>query len=383
MPSIPARARPGPPSRGHPRRRPRGRDRGARGVRAGDLRDPQRRAAFLRARRGAPARGGRRDRRASPAPRPACPRGACAASSSAPPASSRPSPPWSTPATTSTRSSTRADPDAKPIPRPDVRRMLVPDRSGGRLRRQQLPARLLDRRRRHRVSALAAGCPVIVKGHPSHPGTSAVGRARARGAPRAEAGLPGGAFALLQSSGIEVGEALVDEPAIAAVGFTGSLAGGRALYDRAARARPADPGLRRDGQRQPDRRHRGRAGRARRGDRRAGSPASVSSFGGQLCTKPGVVFVPAGEAGEPSRRPRRAPGRRRAAGAAQRAPARRAATASRWPSSRRLAERGRRRRRRRPSPGFRFAPRPTARRRPTCARTPSCSRSASARSCCC
>ena len=60
------------------------------------------------------------------------------------------------------------------------------------------------------------------------------GRRAELAAAAAETGLPGATFALLQSSGFEVGEALVDEPAIAAVGFTGSFAGGKALHDRAA-----------------------------------------------------------------------------------------------------------------------------------------------------
>jgi acyl-CoA reductase-like NAD-dependent aldehyde dehydrogenase len=110
-------------------------------------------------------------------------------------------------------------------------------------------------------------------------------------------GLPEGTFALLQSSGVEVGEALVDEPAIAAVGFTGSLAGGRALYDRAA-ARPKPiPVYAEMGSVNPIVVTRA-ALRARAGAIAEGLAASVSSFGGQLCTKPGVVFVPAGAEGD-------------------------------------------------------------------------------------
>ena len=146
------------------------------------------------------------------------------------------------------------------------------------------------------ASALAAGCPVVVKGHPSHPGTSEVVAREVRAAVAA-AGLPGGTFALLQSAGPEVGETLVDEPAIAAVGFTGSLAGGRALFDRAA-ARPVPiPVFAEMGSVNPivitD------AALAARAPAIAdGLTASVSNFGGQLCTKPGVVFVPDGAAGD-------------------------------------------------------------------------------------
>ncbi|HEX6696030.1 MAG TPA: aldehyde dehydrogenase family protein, partial [Solirubrobacteraceae bacterium] len=129
------------------------------------------------------------------------------------------------------------DPDAKPIPRPDVRRMLVPIGPVAVFGASNFPL-AFSTAGGDTASALAAGCPVIVKGHPSHPGTSAV-VAREVDAAAAESGLPGATFALLQSSGFEVGEALVDEPAIAAVGFTGSFAGGKALHDRAAaRERP-------------------------------------------------------------------------------------------------------------------------------------------------
>ena len=131
-----------------------------------------------------------------------------------------------------------ADPDARPIPRPDVRRMLVPIGPVAVFGASNFPL-AFSTAGGDTASALAAGCPVVVKGHPSHPGTSAVVAREVRAAVES-IGLPEGTFALLQSSGVEVGEALVDEPAIAAVGFTGSLAGGRALLRprrRAARSR--------------------------------------------------------------------------------------------------------------------------------------------------
>jgi alpha-ketoglutaric semialdehyde dehydrogenase len=83
------------------------------------------------------------------------------------------------------------------------------------------------------ASALAAGCPVIVKAHPAHPGTSElVGRAVQAAA--IACGMPEGVFSLLFDSGIEVGAALVADPRIAAVGFTGSRRGGTALMEIAA-----------------------------------------------------------------------------------------------------------------------------------------------------
>src|SRR6478735_8484859 len=125
-----------------------------------------------------------------------------------------------------------AQPQRQPLPKSDIRRMLIPIGPVAVFGASNFPL-AFSTAGGDTASALAAGCPVIVKGHPSHPGTSAVVARELAGA-AADAGLPEATFALLQSSGIEVGEALVDEPAIAAVGFTGSFAGGKALYDRAA-----------------------------------------------------------------------------------------------------------------------------------------------------
>jgi NADP-dependent aldehyde dehydrogenase len=83
------------------------------------------------------------------------------------------------------------------------------------------------------ASALAAGCPVIVKSHPMHAGTGElVASAIIKAAE--DTGMPDGVFSNLNSSGIEVGVQLVKHPKVKAVGFTGSIKGGRALYDLAA-----------------------------------------------------------------------------------------------------------------------------------------------------
>ncbi len=88
------------------------------------------------------------------------------------------------------------------------------------------------------ASALAAGCPVVAKAHPAHPGTSElVGRAICKAV--ADAGLPEGVFSLLTGAGHTVGTELVSHPAIQAVGFTGSRSGGLALMQVASnRAQP-------------------------------------------------------------------------------------------------------------------------------------------------
>lgn len=84
------------------------------------------------------------------------------------------------------------------------------------------------------ASALAAGCPVVVKSHPMHAGTGElVANAVVRAAQKT--GMPDGVFSNLNSKGIEVGTQLVSHPKIKAVGFTGSIRGGRALYDLAAK----------------------------------------------------------------------------------------------------------------------------------------------------
>ena len=88
------------------------------------------------------------------------------------------------------------------------------------------------------ASALAAGCPVVVKGHSAHPGTSElVGQAIA--AAVKSCGMPEGTFSLLFGSGADIGSALVADPRVKAVGFTGSRAGGVALMKiAAARSEP-------------------------------------------------------------------------------------------------------------------------------------------------
>ncbi|WP_034041763.1 aldehyde dehydrogenase (NADP(+)) [Wocania ichthyoenteri] len=84
------------------------------------------------------------------------------------------------------------------------------------------------------AAALAAGCPVIVKSHPMHAGTGEmVASAVIKAAEKT--GMPNGVFSNLNSSGIEVGQALVQHSKVKAVGFTGSIKGGRALYNLAAK----------------------------------------------------------------------------------------------------------------------------------------------------
>ena len=128
-------------------------------------------------------------------------------------------------------------PDRQPVPKPDLRSVRVAVGPVVVFGASNFPL-ALSVGGSDVISALGAGSPVVIKGHPSHPGTSELlGRAILRGIE--DAGLDSGIFSLLQGRSHEVGLALVQHPLTRAVGFTGSLRGGRALMDAAA-ARP-DP----------------------------------------------------------------------------------------------------------------------------------------------
>src|SRR5205807_4189668 len=129
-------------------------------------------------------------------------------------------------------------------------------------------------------------------GHPAHPGTSELAARAAQQAVQSS-GLPPGTFSLLQGAGIGVGAALVRHPAIKAVGFTGSLRGGRALFDEAAKRPEPIPVYAEMGSTNPVFILPGAL--KERSDKIAeGLVASVTLGVGQFCTKPGIVFVPEG-----------------------------------------------------------------------------------------
>ncbi|OLT29903.1 2,5-dioxovalerate dehydrogenase [Actinomadura sp. CNU-125] len=144
------------------------------------------------------------------------------------------------------------------------------------------------------ASALAAGCPVVVKGHDAHPGTSEL-VARAIAGAVAASGLPAGTFSLLFGHGPDLGTTLVTDPRIRAVGFTGSRSGGLALVE-AARSRPrpipvyaemssVNPVFLLPG-----------ALAERGADIAAGFVGSLTLGAGQFCTNPGVVVAVDGPA---------------------------------------------------------------------------------------
>lgn len=126
-------------------------------------------------------------------------------------------------------------PDRAPLPRPDLRLRNVPLGPVAVFGASNFPL-AFSVAGGDTASALAAGCPVIVKAHSAHPGVSElVGRAVQ--AAVAKRGLPDGVFAMLHGDGREIGQGLVADPRIKAVGFTGSRSGGLALV-RTAQARP-------------------------------------------------------------------------------------------------------------------------------------------------
>lgn len=181
------------------------------------------------------------------------------------------------------------DPSATP-PVPDLRRMLVPLGVVAVFSASNFPF-AFSVAGGDTASALAAGNAVVVKAHPGHSELSAR-TARTVNAALAEAGAPDGLFALV--GGFDVGPLLVAHPDMAAVGFTGSVPGGRALFDIAARRPSPIPFYGELGSLNPvvvtpD------ALRQRGAELARGLSESVTLGAGQFCTKPGVVFVPGSE----------------------------------------------------------------------------------------
>jgi alpha-ketoglutaric semialdehyde dehydrogenase len=185
----------------------------------------------------------------------------------------------------------RALPDRKPLPRPDLRRMLVPIGPVAVFGASNFPL-AFSVAGGDTASALAAGNPVVVKGHPAHPGTSEMAAGAVQRA-AAACGLPAGVFSMVQGTGPAVGLALVRHRETRAVAFTGSLQGGRALYDAAA-ARPEPiPVFAEMGSINPVFLLPG-ALAARGADIAQAYVQSVTLGVGQFCTNPGVAFGLAG-----------------------------------------------------------------------------------------
>lgn len=189
-------------------------------------------------------------------------------------------------------------PDRAPVARADIRQRQIPLGPVAVFGASNFPL-AFSTAGGDTASALAAGCPVVFKAHNAHPGTGElVGQAIAKAV--RDFGLHPGVFSLVYGPGASIGQALVADPAIKAVGFTGSQSAGIALM-RTAAARPEPipvyaemsslnpmfvfPGA--------------LAGNAEEISALAQQyVAAVTGSSGQLCTSPGLLFAPAGEAGD-------------------------------------------------------------------------------------
>jgi NADP-dependent aldehyde dehydrogenase len=181
-------------------------------------------------------------------------------------------------------------PDASTIPpRPDLRRMLRPIGVVAVFTASNFPF-AFSVVGNDTASALAAGCPVVVKAHPGHPELSRQVARLARTA-LMDAGAPADALVLVE--GVEAGVELIRHPLVRAVGFTGSTRGGRALFDIAVSRPDPIPFYGELGSVNPVV-VTPLAASADAAGLAAGLAGSFTRDGGQYCTKPGIVFVPRG-----------------------------------------------------------------------------------------
>lgn len=181
-----------------------------------------------------------------------------------------------------------AQPDRKPAPRPDIRMVQRPIGPVAVFGASNFPL-AFSTAGGDTASALAAGCPVVVKGHSAHPGTAEI-VAQAIETAILALGLHPGVFSLVQGGKRDVGEALVQHPLIKAVGFTGSLGGGRALFDLCARRPEPIPFFGELGSVNPM--FLLPAATLARGQAIAKGWAGALTMGaGQFCTNPGIAVV--------------------------------------------------------------------------------------------
>ncbi|NGO71580.1 aldehyde dehydrogenase family protein [Streptomyces boncukensis] len=185
-----------------------------------------------------------------------------------------------------------ADPSLAP-PRPDLRRYKIPLGVVAVYAASNFPL-AFSVPGGDTASALAAGCPVVVKAHPDHPATSALCAGALRAA-AAECGLPEDTVSVVY--GFEAGVALVEHPLVAAAGFTGSVRGGRALFDAAAARERPIPFHGELGSLNPVLVTAAAAGE-RAEEIGKGLAGSMTLGTGQFCVKPGLVLAPEGEAGD-------------------------------------------------------------------------------------
>ncbi len=179
-------------------------------------------------------------------------------------------------------------PERQPLPRPDLKLMQRPIGPVAVFGASNFPL-AFSVAGGDTASALAAGCPVIVKGHSAHPGTSEI-VAQAIDAALKALNMHPGIFSLIQGGKRDVGTALVTHPLINAVGFTGSLAGGRALFDLCVSRKTPIPFFGELGSINPvfvlpD------ASTNRSETIAQGWAGSLTMGAGQFCTNPGLIII--------------------------------------------------------------------------------------------
>lgn len=187
-----------------------------------------------------------------------------------------------------------ADQTRTPVPKPDTRQMQIALGPVGVFGASNFPL-AFSVAGGDTASALAAGCTVVVKAHPAHPGTSElVGSAIIKAAKKC--GMPNGVFSMVHGASIDVGQAVVRHPLIKAIGFTGSFRGGKSLFDEAARREEPIPVYAEMGSTNPVFVLPGALKESYEA-LATGLSGSVQLGVGQFCTNPGLTIVPEQEEG--------------------------------------------------------------------------------------
>ena len=180
-----------------------------------------------------------------------------------------------------------AEPERKPLPKPDIRSMKKALGPVGIFGASNFPL-AFSVAGGDTASALAAGCTVVVKAHPAHPGTcEMIGTAITNAVKKT--GMPDGVFSMLHGRSAEVGMAIVKHPFIKAIGFTGSFIGGKAIFNAAVQRPEPIPVYAEMGSTNPVFILPG-AMKERKEEISKGLTASVTLGVGQFCTNPGLVF---------------------------------------------------------------------------------------------
>lgn len=181
-----------------------------------------------------------------------------------------------------------AQPDRQPIPKPDVRSMQKPLGPVGVFGASNFPL-AFSVAGGDSASALAAGCTVVIKAHPAHPGTCELVATAIINAVQ-KTGMPDGTFSMVHGKSFDVGMAIVKNHLIKAIGFTGSFRGGKAIFDAASKRKEPIPVYAEMGSTNPVFILPG-ALKDKKEEIAKGLTTSVTLGVGQFCTNPGLVFI--------------------------------------------------------------------------------------------